>query len=575
MKEGQEIFDHLAFVYGEDEAERYTPKIIAMIEDFRRNNPQLTKKTGAFASEKDTILITYADMLQAEGKMPLAVMTNFLKDELKGLISTVHFLPFFPYSSDDGFSVIHYRKVNPAFGSWENVSEIGRDFRLMFDAVINHISVKSEWFKKFLAGDPEFDEYFIKVDPAADLSAVFRPRALPLLSEVAAQSGPAHVWTTFSPDQIDLNYANPDVLVEILDTLLFYVAEGAEFIRLDAIAFMWKEIGTSCIHLPETHRLIQLMKTVLNAASPDVALITETNVPHEENISYFGDGKNEAQMVYNFSLPPLTLHAFQTQNAAYLTKWASGLLYPSPFTSFFNFMASHDGVGLMPVRGILSETQINAMVEKVEAAGGCVSYKSNSDGSKSPYELNVNFLDGLGGSVGEGAALKAARFLASQSIMLALRGVPGIYFHSLFGSQNWIEGVRQTGMNRTINRQKLDVQQLKAALSDPQSLRYHVFHGYKALLKIRTTEKAFDPQTAQRVLNLHPAVFALSRGEGAAQLLCLTNVSAELVRVSVNTAAVFEQHPKRLRDLVSGAGYTVSGDLEIDLQPYQVLWLKA
>jgi sucrose phosphorylase len=307
----------------------------------------------------------------------------------------IHILPFYPWTSDDGFSVTDYRKVDSNLGEWKDITSMQNNFRLMFDGVINHISAESEWFKGFLRDDPPYRDYFITVDGDPDLSQVVRPRALPLLTSFNTPSGEKRVWTTFSADQIDLNFKNPEVLFEILDIMLMYIERGATYIRLDAIAYLWKEIGTTCIHLPQTHHLIQLMRCVLDEVAPHVHLITETNVPHADNISYFGDGTNEAQLVYNFALPPLTLHTFHTGNAQVLSNWAKTLTLPSDKTTFFNFLASHDGVGLNPARGILSNEEIDALVNKTLAHGGLVSYKNNSDGSQSPYEMNVNYFDAL------------------------------------------------------------------------------------------------------------------------------------------------------------------------------------
>lgn len=570
----QDAQHHLAFLYGEETADHLWPQLQARLANFRRHHPhRTTGAAGARFSQRDAILITYGDMVRQDGVSPLTTLTDFLHATVSGFISAVHLLPFYPYSSDDGFAVIDYKAVDPALGTWEDIGRLVRYFQLMFDAVINHISAESAWFQAFRRDELPYRNYFIVVEPVADLSKVFRPRALPLLTPVETAAGVKHVWTTFSADQIDLNFSNPDVLLEIIDTLLFYVAQGAELIRLDAIGFMWKEIGTPCIHLPQTHRIIQLMRTVLDMVAPQVALITETNVPHQENISYFGDGTNEAQMVYNFSLPPLTLHAFHTGNAEVLSQWAATLELPSDQVTFFNFLASHDGIGLTPARGLLPETAIEAMAERVQALGGYVSYKNNPDGTQSAYELNVNYLDALGdpGKPEEPVALIARRFLAAQAIMLALRGVPGIYFHSLFGSRNWREGVAQSGRLRTINREKLPRRRLEQELADPHALRHHVFQGYQALLRARTAEPAFHPNGEQTVVFADPVLFALWRRspDGRSRVLCLHNVTAaaQAVALSVDGA--------HFRDLLTGQRYeAVNGTLRLETPPYGALWLK-
>jgi sucrose phosphorylase len=568
-----DLYRHLAFLYGTENAADLIEQINRLIAWHQSSVHRPETKSQARLTERDAVLITYGDMVQSEGEAPLQTLANFLIDHVSQLVSTVHLLPFYPYSSDDGFSVIDYWAVDPQLGTWPDVGRFGEHFRLMFDAVINHVSAQSDWFQGFLRGDGRYQNYFITVNPQTDLSQVFRPRTLPLLTRVETETGPRHVWTTFSDDQIDLNFANPDVMLKIIELLLFYVSQGAELIRLDAIGFMWKEVGTNCIHLPQTHRAIQLMRTVLDRIAPDVVLITETNVPHEDNIAYFGEGTNEAQMVYNFSLPPLTLHAFHTGSAERLSRWAASLTLPSDQVTFFNFLASHDGIGLTPVRGILSDTAVAAMADRVQKLGGHVSYKNNPDGSRSAYELNINYLDALGDpEQKESLELIARRFLASQSIMLALCGVPGIYFHSLFGSRGWPDGVKQSGRARTINRQKLSRQQIEREMADESGLRYLVFNGCANLLRQRTTHPAFHPNAKQEIVFCHEAVFALWRRavDGGTAVLCLHNVSDQSCPVNLPLS------DNNLTDLLTAAEYVArNGRLQLTLRPYQVLWLAA
>ncbi|MFK7805039.1 MAG: alpha-amylase family glycosyl hydrolase [Anaerolineae bacterium] len=552
--------DHLTFIYGAEKGREICQRLNQLVEDFR---PKLSGLSSKPLTHEDAILITYGDMVQDGdiNRPHLETLNRFLSQQISDIISTVHILPFYPWSSDDGFSVIDYLAIDEPLGDWTDVKTMRKSFRLMFDAVINHISQESDWFQRFLRGEKPYTNYFKTVDPSVDLSAVFRPRALPLLTPFNTANGTHHVWTTFSADQIDLNFESADLLLDVITVLLKYIEYGAELIRLDAIGFMWKVPGTRSLHLPETHAIIQLMRAVLDEVAPQVMLVTETNVPHVENISYFGDGFNEAQMVYNFSLPPLLMHAFHTGNADYLVRWAASLELPSDKTTFFNFCASHDGVGVTPARGILPDNEIEQMAARVEALGGRVSYKTNSDGSQSAYELNINYLNALGQpDVIETAELKSKRFLASQAVMLALRGVPGIYFHSLFGSENWQEGVEQTGHNRTINRQKLNVDELQAELTS--GLRHQVFDGYSELLRARKNCKAFHPNGKQIIHELHPAVVAIERRHAGESVFCVHNVSDTSVDVPMPMTGLF-------RDLISGRPLKA-----IVLEPYQYRWLK-
>lgn len=570
-KQIDRLAQHLSFLYGASHRDALLQRLNHILERHQAQSSPPPKRAGPL-NERDAIVITYGDMVQHPGQAPLATLATFFDAHLHDLVSGIHILPFFPYSSDDGFSVIDYREVNPDLGTWDHIHSIAGSFRLMVDAVINHISAKSDWFEGFLAGESAFEHTFITVDPNSDLSAVVRPRDLPLLTPVKTPAGERHVWTTFSADQIDLNFANPDVMLEILDLLLFYVRNGAQLIRLDAIAFLWKEIGTSCIHLPQTHRAVKLMREVLEAVAPWVYIITETNVPHEENISYFGNGKDEAHLVYQFALPPLVLHTLLTGDASHLSAWADDLSLPSEHVTFFNFLASHDGIGLRPVQDILPQAAIEHMVAQMEARAGGISYRRVGEKQRSPYELNINYFDALADprNPDPDSSRNIDRFLASQAIMLTLIGVPGIYFHSLFGSRNDPDGVSQTGSLRAINREKLQRKTLEAELARPHSLRSRIFSGYARLLQARARQPAFDPYGEQQVLDLGSPVFALIRrtpGTGE-RILCLHEVSGKAGHVSIPLAEAPQASPK---DILTGEVVSLE---RCELTPYQVRWIQ-
>jgi glycosidase len=585
MSASERIRQQLSFIYGEEVALSLWPQMEAILNNFRQQvGEQRTASPSGQLSQRDAILITYGDQIQAPDRPALQALAEFLESHLQEAISGVHILPFFPYSSDDGFSVIDYRKVNPALGSWQDIDRLESNFRLMFDAVINHISRESEWFQGYLCNEAPYSAYFITVDPDTDLSMVVRPRALPLLTRVETLEGPRHVWTTFSDDQIDLNYANPQVLLEIVDLLLFYVAHGAEIIRLDAIAYLWKEPGTPCIHLPQTHAVVKLFRAVLDAIAPGVLLITETNVPHEENISYYGEvlpetGRtDEAQLVYQFPLAPLVLHSFIAGSARALSRWAAGLHAPGPF---FNFIASHDGIGLMPARGLLAEAEIQALVDRTLQNGGQVSYKTNQDGSRSVYELNITLYDVLNDPENPDLEIDVRRFLASQAIMLSLAGVPGIYVHSLFGSRNCQPCLERSGRARSINRQKFNKADLISALKVPASRTASVFAGYRRLLLQRSEHAAFHPQGAQKLLiqqggPLGETVFGLLRSapDESEQVVCLVNVSSEGQEVRLDPSAWEQPEAGAWRDLISQKAHSTSqSTISIPLEPYEYLWL--
>lgn len=435
----------------------------------------------------------------------------------------------------------------------------------MFDFVINHFSAKGEWFESYLAGKKGYEEFAIEVDPSADLSLVTRPRSLPLLTEFNKSDGQkVHLWTTFSKDQIDFNYKSLDVLEKMIEVLLFYVKKGATVLRLDAIAYLWKEIGTNCIHLSQTHDMVKLFRKILDIIAPDVMLITETNVPHSENISYFGNGRDEAQMVYNFTLPPLLFYSFVKEDARILSNWAKSLQLESGNTTFFNFTASHDGIGVRPLEGLLPKKEIDGLVQIVKAHGGQVSYNRNPDGSDSPYELNITYMDAI---LADKDSNRPEKFLASQAIQYALPGVPATYIHSLLGSRNWLEGVRRTGRARTINREKLQIADVESQLKDPNSFRSKVFFPYLKLIETRKRQKAFHPNAQFEIPDINPKVFAVKRHNEGQTIVALTNISSDTLPASLSGFGVAGQ----MTDLLTGDEFNTDS---FELKPYQFVWLS-
>ena len=548
-------------IYGESFSDAHLDVLLSKLEQAAID---ITEKRKSGWDEKDVVLITYADQFSAKGEKALPVFTRFYNEWLARTFSHVHLLPFYPWSSDDGFSVIDYHSVAPETGSWQDVAELKQSASLMFDFVCNHMSAKSEWFANYLAQKPGFDDFFISVDPETDLSAVTRPRALPLLTPFKLHDGSVrHLWTTFSDDQIDLNFASPQVLIAMVDVLLHYLAEGARYIRLDAVGFMWKIPGTSCIHLEQTHCLIQLFRAITDAVAPGTVIITETNVPHKDNISYFGDGENEAQMVYQFSLPPLVLHAVHRQDVKALCQWAGSLALPSTKTTWFNFLSSHDGIGLNPLRGILPESEILSLVEKLQQEGALVNWKNNPDGTRSPYEINVTYLDALS-SQDSPDDERIARFILAHAVLLSFPGVPAVYIQSILGSRNDYEGVERLGYNRAINRKKYTAGQVDLELNNKQSIRHKIYSRLSEFIAIRRGERAFHPDAQAMFESLDEQILKIVRvADNGEKITALFNFSH-------NVHTVYE---KVLSGVELLSGQAIDGT-ELTLNPWQVMWIK-
>ncbi|MFE0557246.1 alpha-amylase family glycosyl hydrolase [Paenibacillus sp. NPDC058910] len=548
------------FIYGEKRGALAYEAMLSLVKRWEStdfgNNRALT--------EQNVFLITYGDAVRLQGKTPLNALHSFLNEQVGGAITDVHLLPMFPYTSDDGFSVTDYRAIDPELGSWEDISRFLGDYRLMFDFVANHISKSSEWFQGYLQGDERFENYFIPRDEEFDTSHVIRPRTSPLFHEYEGSSGSRTAWTTFSEDQVDLNAAHIPVLCDLSDILLDYASRGASSVRLDAIGFLWKEPGTTCMHLPRTHAIISMWRDLLDYFKPGTQIITETNVPHADNIKYFGDGSNEANMVYQFSLPPLVLYSFTVQDATKLTQWAKGITRVSDTATYFNFLASHDGIGMRPTEGILDDNERLLLAEKVQANGGRISYKNNADGTKSVYELNINYIDALtNADEKDNLQLITNKALAAHCILCSVIGVPAIYYHSLFGSSNDYSGLEESGISRSINREKLEADKLAAELTN-DARRRTIFGGITAMLSVRQLTSAFSPYADQEILDLDNRVFAVRRSNErtGSTVTAVINVTGRPVQIKA---------PAQGTELLTSMEF---GEM-LELEPYGYAWIQA
>ncbi|MDT0003965.1 sugar phosphorylase [Listeria cossartiae subsp. cayugensis] len=532
----------------------YLEKMLACTENYSNN----TRGSIDTISEKNVYLIAYGDSIFEKNKHPLQTLNEFLQEYAQDVITDVHLLPIFPSTSDDGFSVTDYKQIDEQLGDWDDVQKMSENFRVMLDFVANHMSKSSDWFKRFSDNEAPYNQFFIEKDSKFDYKNVTRPRTSPLFHKY--ENG-KELWTTFSEDQLDLNVRNIDCLVALTDVLLFYASKQSTSIRLDAIGFLWKTSGTTCMHLPETHEIISLWRLLIDELYPNLQIITETNVPHEENISYFGDGENEANMVYQFPLPPLVLHTFTCHDATKLSTWAKSISQVSSTTTYFNFLASHDGIGMRPATGILSDEEINSLVQKAVQNGGQVSYKDNADGTQSVYELNINYGEALQ-NPGEDTTeeLVTKKIIAAHSILLTLQGVPAIYYHSLLGSKNDLIGYEKSGIKRRINREKLEKNQLAREL-ESVSYRQTIFTSLKKLVQIRRNHTAFSPFATQEILDLGADVFAIKRESDTECIYGIINVTSQDIRKTI----AFSGTNLLTNQLVTS---------ELELAAYEVVWIK-
>ncbi|WOJ93417.1 sugar phosphorylase [Congregibacter variabilis] len=539
--------------------------IMRLDDDMPQPDPQINHW-----DQRDALMITYGDSIQKEGEAPLQTLKYWLDHYADGCITGVHVLPFCPWSSDDGFSVIDYLQVNESLGDWNDVLAIGAKYNLMGDLVINHCSSASQWFANFLRNEEPGKDYFATASPQDDLSLVVRPRTSPLLREVEAIDGTRHVWCTFSHDQVDLNFRNPEVLKRMVEIVRHYLDNGVRIFRLDAVAFLWKKPGTSSLNLRKTHEVVRLLRTLIEHARDDAMIITETNIPNQENLSYFGNG-NEAHCVYNFSLPPLLVNTLVTGDCFYLKQWMMSMPPPQHGTAYFNFIASHDGIGLRPAEGLLSDEELQTLISTMRRFGGHVSYRALEDGQNKPYEINIALIDALQGTTAGADEYGIERFICAHAIMLGLEGIPGIYIHSLVGTHNDQERLESTGQNRAINRHQWQLKELEAQLGDTDSDHAQVFSGIMNLLSIRQKQSAFHPNATQFTLHLGSSLFGFWRqsSDRRQSIFCVSNVSNEPEYLQLTDINLIEAQD--WSDLISGEDCNKQQML---LEPYQTVWIS-
>jgi sucrose phosphorylase len=523
-------------------------------------------------SEEDIILITYGDSIIKADQPPLQTLNNFLNSTIENTINSVHILPFFPYSSDDGFSVIDYSSVNESLGTWQDIEAISKNYHLMSDLVINHCSSRSVWFDNFIKGKGQGSDYFFTALPDDDVSDVVRPRTSPLLKEVETGNGKKFVWCTFSHDQVDFDFRNPEVLKAFISIIRQYLDIGVKIFRLDAIAFLWKIVGTKSINLSQTHEVVRLLRTLIESAEPHAIIITETNIPNTQNLTYFGNA-NEAHGIYNFSLPPLLLNTLLTGNCLYLKRWLMSMPPSQDGTMYFNFIASHDGIGLRPAEGLLNEDELDNLVQTIESFGGKISWRTADNGEQKAYEMNISLYDAMQGTINGKDEWNFERFICAHAIMFALEGIPGLYIHSLVGTQNDYKKLANTHHNRSINRRRWHEDALNEALADTDLHHGKVLFSLKNLLNMRIKQPAFHPNATQFTLHLGLQLFGFWRQsqDRKQSIFCVSNISDQPISLPLS----------ELNLIITEYWYELISKKEITeltqaliLTPYQTVWIS-
>ena len=578
-KKKKEIISLLSFLYGEQKGLITYKKLERLIKKYSKKivKDHYFKK---YFDQKDVVLIIYGDNVLKKSENSLKTLWRFLDKNLKGYINFIHIIGLFLYSSDRGFSIIDYKKINPKLGSLKDLKIIENDFKLMVDFVCNHMSSKGKWFKEFEKGNKNYKDFFIAFDkkpPQKKIEKVFRPRSSQLFVVRRTSSGKKWIWRTFCYDQMDLNYQNPKVLLKMIDVFLFYIENRAEFIRLDAIAYIWKKLGTSCFLTKESHIFVKLLRKILDLLCPSADLIAEVNMGIKENIKYLGDGENEAQIIYNFPLPCLVLCAFYNKNSQKILKWCKALKLPSEKTTFLNLLDCHDGISVVGAKDVLSKKEINKITSNILKNGGKIGYKKGCLGTQEPYEFNITWWNAINGiDQKETKEIKIKRYIAARAISFSLKGIPAVYFLGLFGTENCISCFKKTGKNRDINRKKFTEKKINFFIKNKESKEYKIFSKTKELLELRKEEKAFHPAATQKIIFLNKSIFSIIRTSlnKKENILVLINITKENKKIKISSKKLAIKSKKIFFDLISKEIFAIDNLLSIKMAPFQVRWLK-
>ncbi len=542
----------------------FEDEIIHIIKRFNKKNFKKKK----VISEKTSLIICYGDSVYSNKKSSIKVFQNFFQKKLKKYFNTIHFLPFYPSSSDSGFAVKDHYKIENKLGNWTDIKKIAKSDNVMADVVINHSSARGLWFRNFLKNKKPGKDYFLSVDSKFDSSKVIRPRDHRLLKRINIFNKKEYLWRTFSEDQLDLNFKNPSVLLRFIKIMINLVNHGVTVFRLDAIAYLWKESGTKCINLKQTHEIIKLLRIICNNLNVGTIIVTETNLPEKENLSYFGKN-DEAQWIYNFTLPPLLIHAFLFENSSYLNQWSRKLPITKNGNSYLNFISSHDGIGIRPTEGIFNKKILNNFLKRLKKNGSKFSYRKVKNKSKKVYEANITVFDALKKSDNDPKGkFFLERYISAHSIMISFEGIPAVYFNSLFGKSNDEAKYIITGNNRDVNRYKWNYNNISKKLDNKNSKQSIFYQKISNLLSVKRKQKAFHPNASRHNINLGSKIFSFKRTsiKKDQTIICITNLSSKFQKTNLNKIY------HNWNNLI-GSKIEIKNKLLI-LKPFETIWLS-
>ncbi len=569
------LFKLLETIYSDNTTEEIdfiSTQLLQILDDFSEKSANEEISNKERWNQSHSVLITYADSIYKNGEATLITLRDLLSNYFGSLSNVVHILPFLKSTSDGGFAVSSYETLEEKFGSWDDLKSISKNHNLMADLVLNHVSSSHTWVQEFIKSQEPGISNVFSPDQNLDWSNVVRPRSSSLFSQINTEDGPKQVWTTFGPDQIDLNWHNPKMNLEFLNLIITYLSNGIKWFRLDAVGFIWKESGTTCLHLPKAHSIVKILRFLLTNLLDDGVLITETNVPQKENLSYLIP-EDEAHMAYNFPLPPLLLEAIITSRADILNSWIFDWPKLPSDTTLFNFTASHDGVGLRALEGLMNEQRIKDLLINCEKRGGLVSHRRLSNGEDKPYELNISWWSAMEDSGRDSHRYQFERFILTQLLVMALKGVPAFYLPALLASENDIKSFSMTGQRRDLNREKFKLDNLLSVLNNPESNANKNLKFLRNAMDVRSNLEQFHPSSEMKCLSKGRSdIVVIKRGKGPKSIFAIHNMTDNKINYQLNDEDLPNtiDNDFNMQDFLISTKYNLKN---ISLDPFQVIWL--
>lgn len=437
----------------------------------------LYKETNMKKLENKCMLITYSDSMGSN----LKDLNNVLDKHFKDAIGGVHILPFFPSSGDRGFAPMDYHKVDSAFGDWTDIEKLADKYYLMFDYMINHISAHSEYYKDFLEkkDKSQYADLFIRYkdfwengEPTPEqVDAIYKrkPRA-PYVDAHFADGTTEKVWCTFDEEQIDINCKSDTAKAFIKDNLTTLCGHGAAMIRLDAFAYATKKAGTSCFFIePDVWEFLNECEEIVKPYG--VTLLPEIHEHYtmQERIA------EKDYYVYDFALPMLLINALYYGQTQYLKNWLN-ICPRKQFTT----LDTHDGIGVVDVKDLLPDEEIDRTKEDIFKFGANVKkiYNTAAYNNLDIYQVNCSYYSALGDD--------DASYLLARAVQFFAPGIPQVYYVGLLAGRNDLKLLEETKVGRNINRHYYSLEEIDNEVERP------VVKSLLALMKFRNEHPAFD-----------------------------------------------------------------------------------